>query len=195
MRWMYRIMLVLASMVAASTIGEAQETRILFDGSQSAFRGSWLNVNDNVMGGVSTGRYGFTPDGDLRFFGNLSLANNGGFASVRSRGLPLALRQDEELWLRVRGDGRKYNLDLRVPSRRMAFTYRVTMQTVANQWQEFRVPLQLFRATSFGRVVASTGPVNAANVNSVGFTISDKKQGPFQLDVDWIRAVRAPKRR
>ena len=192
---MYRIMLVLASMVSASTIGEAQETRILFDGSQSAFRGSWLNVNDNVMGGVSTGRYGFTPDGDLRFFGNLSLANNGGFASVRSRGLPLALRQDEELWLRVRGDGRKYNLDLRVPSRRMAFTYRVTMQTVANQWQEFRVPLQLFRATSFGRVVASTGPVNAANVNSVGFTISDKKQGPFQLDVDWIRAVRAPKRR
>lgn len=187
-------MLVLAAIAAGSVNGIAQETRVLFDANQSATRGSWLNVNDNVMGGVSTGRYGFTPAGELRFFGNLSLANNGGFASVRSRGLPLGLGQDDELWLRVRGDGRKYNLDLRVPSRRMAFTYRVTMQTVANQWQEFRVPLQMFRATSFGRVITNAGPVNAGSVNSIGFTISDKKQGAFQLDVDWIRAVKVRKR-
>jgi monofunctional biosynthetic peptidoglycan transglycosylase len=175
---------------ASSGVGLAQESRVLFDFAQPQFRGSWMNVNDNVMGGVSTGQYGFTPEGELRFFGNLSLANNGGFASVRSRGPSLGIQQNDELWFRVRGDGRKYNLDLRVPSNRMAFTYRVTVQTKANQWQEFRVPMRIFRATSFGRVMANAGPVNAASVNSVGFTISDKKPGPFQLDVDWIRVVK-----
>jgi monofunctional biosynthetic peptidoglycan transglycosylase len=171
--------------------GLAAEARVLFDGGQPQTRGSWTNVNDGVMGGVSTGKYGFTPSGELRFFGSLSLANNGGFASVRSRGPRLGLQQDDELWLRVRGDGRVYNLDLRVPSNRMAFTYRVTLQTKANQWIEFRVPMSLFRATSFGRVVSNMGPMNAPNVNSIGFTISDKKQGPFKLDVDWIRAIKA----
>ena len=134
MHWMYRAMIIVAMLSAASS-GSAQEARVVFDGNEPAYRGSWVNVNDSVMGGVSQGRSGFTPEGELRFFGNLSLANNGGFASVRSRGPQLGLQQDDELWLRVRGDGRKYNLDLRVPSRRMAFTYRVTMQTVANQWQ------------------------------------------------------------
>ena len=193
MHWKYQAGFVVVCVVAPS-IANAQEARILFDGSQSASRGTWVNVNDNVMGGVSTGRYGFTPEGELSFFGSLSLANNGGFASVRSRPQQLRLQQDDELWLRVRGDGRKYNLDLRVPSRRMAFTYRVTMQTAANQWQEFRVPLKMFQATSFGRAIANSAPVNAASVNSIGFTISDKKQGPFRLDVDWIRAVKAGRR-
>ncbi len=193
MHWKYQAMMALAT-ISSVSVASAQEARTIFDGNQPAFRGSWSNVNDNVMGGVSQGQHGFTAEGELRFFGNLSLANNGGFASVRSRGRQIGLQQDDELWLRVRGDGRKYNLDLRVPSRRMAFTYRVTMQTTANQWQEYRVPMSLFRATSFGRVVANAGPVNAANVNSVGFTISDKKQGPFQLDVDWIRVAKPLKR-
>ena len=175
-------------------VGLAAGARVLFDGSQPQTRLSWTNVNDGVMGGVSTGKHGFTPTGELRFFGNLSLANNGGFASVRSRGPRLGLLQDEELWLRVRGDGRVYNLDLRVPSNRMAFTYRVTLKTKANQWTEFRVPMSLFRATSFGRVVSNAGPVNAANVNSIGFTISDKKQGPFVLDVDWVQAVKVARK-
>ena len=172
-------------------VGSAQEARILFDFKEPKSRGAWVNVNDNVMGGVSKGAYGFTPTGQLSFFGNLSLANNGGFASVRSRNANLGIQQNEELWLRVRGDGRKYNLDLRVPNNRMAFAYRVTIQTEANQWQEFRVPMGMFRATSFGRVVSNAAPVNAANVTSVGFTISDKKQGPFKLDVDWIKLTKA----
>jgi hypothetical protein len=64
------------------------------------------------------------------------------------------------------------------------------LQTKANQWQEFRVPLNMFVATSFGRVVASSRPPSAARVNSIGFTVSDKKPGPFQLDVAWIKLAK-----
>lgn len=54
----------------------------IFDNADAAK--AWVNVNDNVMGGISNGRLKITPEKTLLFYGNLSLANNGGFASVRS---------------------------------------------------------------------------------------------------------------
>lgn len=45
---------------------------------------SWTVVDDRVMGGVSRSRIEDSGDGTLRFAGVMSLANNGGFASVRT---------------------------------------------------------------------------------------------------------------
>ena len=71
----------------------------------------WVAVNDGVMGGRSTG--GPTlPDGTLKFRGDLSLANNGGFASVRSVGRSFDLSSATAVVLRVKGDGRSYQLRL-----------------------------------------------------------------------------------
>ena len=44
--------------------------------------GSWQIVNDGVMGGISSSRM-VEADGVLNFEGELSLENNGGFASAR----------------------------------------------------------------------------------------------------------------
>ena len=95
-RWTIGLLL----LVSASTgICHADDARVLFDFGGPQSRGSWRNVNDGVMGGVSEGRHGITESGDLRFFGRLSLANNGGFASVRSRAGQFKLKADDELWL------------------------------------------------------------------------------------------------
>jgi hypothetical protein len=56
--------------------------KTLFD-FQSATNAAWRVVNDNVMGGVSTSRFEAT-NGVALFRGDVSLENNGGFASVRS---------------------------------------------------------------------------------------------------------------
>ena len=54
---------------------------------------AWRAVNDSVMGGVSMGRMVKAED-TLRFDGELSLENNGGFASVRRQvGFLLADKQ------------------------------------------------------------------------------------------------------
>ena len=44
---------------------------------------NWAIVNDDVMGGVSTSNLSLNDQKNLIFNGNLSLANNGGFASSR----------------------------------------------------------------------------------------------------------------
>ena len=44
---------------------------------------NWSIVNDDVMGGISTSYLSVSDEKKLIFNGNLSLENNGGFASSR----------------------------------------------------------------------------------------------------------------
>jgi monofunctional biosynthetic peptidoglycan transglycosylase len=163
--------------------------RILFDFAKPDAAKGWQPVNDGVMGGVSEGRLKITDQGLMEFSGVLSLENNGGFASVRSRRGDLGLRPDDALLVRLKGDGREYVLNLYVPTLRIAYSYRAEIQTKAGEWTEVRVPLKDCYATSFGRKLPDAGPIDAAKVNSIGFMLSDKKAGPFKLEVAWIKVV------
>ena len=154
------------------------------------FKKTWVTVNDGVMGGVSKGSVRLTADQTLEFFGNLSLQNNGGFASVRSMPQQLGLEEGDTLVARVRGDGREYYLNLYEPSYRIAFSYRAPIKTEDGKWTEVRVPLNDFYATSFGRPV-NNARLNPSKVNSIGFLLSDNQAGPFRLEVKSIRVVKS----
>lgn len=165
-------------------------TQLLFDFTEAAAVTEWQAVNDGVMGGVSQGTFQITDRNTLAFFGTLSLENNGGFASVRTRPKKLALRLGDALRVRVQGDGRRYSLNLYVPRPQTAFSYRATVTTTTDEWVEVTLPLDSFEATSFGRPV-DAGPVNPEEVSALGFMVSDKRAGPFRLDIEPIRVVRA----
>jgi len=169
----------------------AAEDRMLFEFDTATASRDWQTVNDGVMGGISEGRFKITEKKTLEFFGTLSLENNGGFASVRSRSRKLGLRKDDVLIIRVRGDGRDYTLNLYVPRPLTAFSYRASFKTTAGEWTEITIPLNQFVATSFGRVVANATPLNPSEINSVGFLLSDKKAGPFKLEVEWVKTGKA----
>lgn len=159
--------------------------RTLFDFDDSAAARRWTTVNDGVMGGRSDGRYQITDENTLRFYGNLSLANNGGFASVRSRPARLDLRSGDTLVARLRGDGRTYQFNLYVPTNRTAFSYRASFDTAKDEWIDVRIPLADFRAVSFGQPVPNR-PLDPRRVHALGFLLGDKRPGPFQLEVDSI---------
>lgn len=123
------------------------------------------------------------------FYSISSLDNNGGFASVRSNPAKLRISEGDVIVARVRGDGRRYYLNLRVPTYRTAFSYRASFQTKAEKWQELRVPAKAFQATSFGRRIPNASPVDPDKVHSIGFLLADKIPGEFSLKVDWIKVV------
>jgi hypothetical protein len=62
----------------------------LFDFTGADAEKDWQTVNDGVMGGVSVGKFQITDKKTLEFSGTLSLENNGGFASVRTKAKKLA---------------------------------------------------------------------------------------------------------
>ena len=165
----------------------------LFDFSGADATKQWQTVNDGVMGGVSEGKFKITDKKTLEFFGTLSLENNGGFASVRSKAKKLGLAKGDVLVARVRSDGREYSMNLYVPRPLIAFSYRANVQTKKDEWIEVKLPLDKFEATSFGRVVRDAGPVEPSEVNALGFLLGDKKARPFKLEVEWIKVERTGK--
>jgi NADH dehydrogenase [ubiquinone] 1 alpha subcomplex assembly factor 1 len=151
----------------------------------------WQTVNDGVMGGVSEGRLRVTADKTMEFSGRLSLEKNGGFASVRMKPTELGLVAGDTIVVRVKGDGREYVLNLYTKSRRVAFSYRAPLPTTNGEWTEVKVPLADFIPTSFGRQVQGMGPVAPNQIYGLGFMLSDKKPGPFRLEIDWVSVLRA----
>jgi monofunctional biosynthetic peptidoglycan transglycosylase len=168
-------------------IATAQESgRVLFDFSGPNAASQWQIVNDGVMGGRSSSRAEMKAEGQMWFKGNLSLENNGGFASVRSRPKTLGLARGQSIVLRVLGDGRKYTFNLYLPDRRTAFSYRREFETIPGKWAEVRMPLDQFVATSFGRTIANDR-LDPTRIDSLGILLGDKRPGPFEIRVDWIK--------
>jgi NADH dehydrogenase [ubiquinone] 1 alpha subcomplex assembly factor 1 len=183
---------VLALLMATTAM--AEDTLIpLFDLTEADAAKQWQTVNDGVMGGVSEGKFKITDAKTMEFFGTLSLANNGGFASVRTKGKKLSLEKGDTLVAKIRGDGRQYMLNLYPNKQRMAYSYRATVQTKKDEWIEVKVPLDKFEATSFGRIVKNAGLVKPEEINALGFMLGDKKAGPFKMEIEWIKVERAAK--
>jgi monofunctional biosynthetic peptidoglycan transglycosylase len=160
--------------------------KILFDFGSKTNTANWQVVNDGVMGGLSSSR--FEPaEGTALFRGEVSLDNNGGFASVRSLPARHDLAGVGAFVLRVRGDGRRYKFTARMDASFDSAIYQATFTTRKDEWMEHVLPLKDFVPTFRGRVLPGEPPLDPAGVTSVGFLISDKQEGPFRLEVAWIK--------
>ena len=177
-------------LVLGSSLMAGDTPKVLFDFAGADAAKEWQTINDGVMGGVSEGKFEITDKKTLEFYGTLSLENNGGFASVRTKAKKLGLAKGDALVVRVRGDGREYSMNLHVPRPLVAFSYRATVQTKKGEWIEVKLPLDKFEATSFGRPAKDAGPVDPQEINGLGFLLGDKKAGPFKLEAEWIKVAR-----
>ncbi|RLS54403.1 MAG: CIA30 family protein [Planctomycetota bacterium] len=162
--------------------------KLIFNFNTPESSKNWVSVNDNVMGGISDGKFKITQEKTLLFYGNLSLANNGGFASVRSLPKQLPLLKDESIVINVKGDGREYTINLYTNKRLTAFSYKQSFKTKNNEWVEISLPLEKFRATSFGKVIPKAELINPTDIESLGFMLGDKKPGTFQVEFKEIKA-------
>lgn len=176
----------LTFVLLSSAVAVGQNNMIsLFEFSEENDATRWKIVNDGVMGGRSSSQ-ARVVNGQMQFTGNLSLQNNGGFASVRSLPNPVGLDANKSIVLRVKGDGRRYTFNLYTPDRRVAFSYQTDFDTRPGEWVEVRLPVRNFVAHSFGRRLQGVG-LDPAQVQSIGILLGDKREGRFEIVVDWIR--------
>ena len=151
----------------------------------------WRVVLDGVMGGLSSGKLTEAPSG-LRFTGDLSLRNNGGFAWARTRRLDL-VNDFEGFETEVLGDGRKWDFMIDSSRRRtIAGGYRTRFQTQKGVRTTHRFPLSGFEAVSFGQVLAR-GDLRASDCAGLGVLIGDKKEAPFDLTLVKISTYSTPR--
>jgi monofunctional biosynthetic peptidoglycan transglycosylase len=122
------------------------------------------------------------------FKGTVSLEINGGFASTLTISRSYKLGGYYGILLRVKGDGKKYQFRMRTDDRFDGVSYRYEFSTEFNTWMIIDIPfhkcVQVFR----GRILEDVEPILPEEIQQIGFLISNKQAGKFQLEIDWIKA-------
>ncbi|MCW8986013.1 MAG: CIA30 family protein [Thermoanaerobaculales bacterium] len=187
MRRAVLVLVLLAISVTTATGIREKETMTIIDFSRGNV--TWSNINDGVMGGISSGEMS-AADGYATFQGTVSFENNGGFSSVRSPAVVHDLSAFEGLVLRVRGDGKRYGFRLKTDASFDGVSYQVEIEPPAGEWTEISVPFTDFIPVYRGRVVRDHPPLDPSRIATFGLIIS-RQEGPFCIDIESVGAYPA----
>lgn len=157
---------------------------LIYDFTEDNPATNWITVNDNVMGGRSEGGFSFKKK--RLIFSGTTNTNGGGFSSIRTNPSDFSLGDMEGLHIRYKGDGRTYKLGVRMEGK--SVSYRSNF-TTGNGWQEVRIPFDEMDVSWRGRPLSKDEhPLIKSKIRSIEFMIYDKQDGPFTLQVDWIKS-------
>lgn len=143
----------------------------------------WRVVNDGVMGGVSSSSLRLSAAGHGQFSGHVSLANNGGFASMHWN-KSIELTQDKKyIVLRVKGDGKAYEFRLKgAVSQSESYVHPFATST---EWETIKLPIAAFYPQFRGRKLDRPN-FNFETIEQISFLIANKQEEDFELLIDWI---------
>ncbi len=143
----------------------------------------WRIVNDGVMGGISKSSLLLSDAGHGQFSGYVSLANNGGFASIQ---LNTNIKLSEEkrfIVLRVKGDGKRYEFRLKGGiSQSESYVHPFTTK---GEWEIIKLAISDFYPQFRGRKL-NIPNFNFKSIEQVSFLIANNKEEYFELLIDSI---------
>jgi NADH dehydrogenase [ubiquinone] 1 alpha subcomplex assembly factor 1 len=143
----------------------------------------WRIVNDGVMGGISKSSLVLTDAGHGQFSGKVSLANNGGFASIQ---LDKTIELSEEkkfIVIRIKGDNKNYEFRLKGEiSQPESYVHKFA---TSGEWENIRLPISEFYPQFRGRKL-NIPNFNFKSIKQLSFLIANNQEEDFKLMIDWI---------
>ncbi|XP_060844764.1 complex I intermediate-associated protein 30, mitochondrial [Rhopalosiphum padi] len=168
----------------------------------------WIVTSDSDHAeGFSNCELKISHQGYGLFHGNLcsrvpkdGRIQNSGYCNMITKRVSKSFQRDSFLdWspythlnLRLRGDGRSYLINIHVSGQfdimwNDVFTF-VLYTRGGPYWQTTRIPFSKFFFASKGRIQDKQAPLPLYRITHFGITVSDKADGPFQLELDYIGA-------
>lgn len=144
----------------------------------------WRIINDNVMGGLSSGNVQYQGQ-RLIFSGTVSTQNNGGFTSIYKSMDPLD-GPIKGVNVTLLGDGNAYQLRLRTQVDGNELTYKADFTSQKNKYMTIYFKLDDFEATFRGRLIENAPNINADAISHVGFLIRSDKTKTFRLSISEV---------
>lgn len=169
-----------------NTSAKVIEGEVIMEDFDSKNLLNWKIVNDTVMGGRSDATLKLKNNLYGIFNGYLSLQNNGGFSSIRAY-YPPDLTNVKSITIRVKGDGRQYSFRVRGNTSNWA-SYSHSFDTVKGEWIEKELKIDDFYPLYRGYYLNDMPLLSELIIKEIGIMLSDKQTGPFELEIDWIRA-------
>ncbi|MBB4078526.1 hypothetical protein GGR28_001139 [Lewinella aquimaris] len=147
---------------------------------------AWQVEDDTVMGGRSAGKLEMTESGHARFYGHVSLENDGGFSSIRHElKPPVDVSGLQRFVVRLKGDGSSYTL--RVKSDPSNDYYHQATFPTTGEWEQQAVAFADMEAVHHGEPV-DVPNFSAGRVVEVQFLIGNKQEQDFEVLIDRIAA-------
>lgn len=146
----------------------------------------WFVVVDGVMGGLSTAKLEVKSE-SAKLSGTISLANNGGFSSIRTPNSSLDLSSVTELKVRYRSQGQNFAFTLNNNRQFWMPRFKALLPNTNGNWLEIMMPLNVFTKMRFDEVVGGApSKSELAQIIRLGLISNDKKDGKFYLELDYI---------
>lgn len=152
----------------------------IFHFSKNANISSWRILGDVVMGGVSQGNFKINENGNGLFFGEVSLANNGGFSLLKYRFDTKDVSKFSKIILKIKGDGKKYQFRVKDNSKN-SHSY-VSRFNTSKVWQLVEINLIEMYPTFRGRKLEMSN-FSSDFIEEIAILIGNKKAENFQLEI------------
>lgn len=158
-------------------------SKVIFEFTANSQIKEWVIVDDDVMGGRSSGNFALNADGFGVFEGAISLDNNGGFSSVRYCFSRIQVKEFTKTVLKLKGDGKEYQFRIKTNSGDY-YSYITTFKT-SGEWQEIEMLLNDMYPSFRGRKLDQ--PNFSDNyIEEITFLAGNKKNERFQLLLEKI---------
>jgi uncharacterized protein YbjT (DUF2867 family) len=189
----------LVKAVRSQLMKSGEKTIFDFTKPSQDLKETWGALDDIVMGGVSESSIRLT-DNTALFTGNVSTANSGGFASVRTRNFdpPIDLTGFSGIQLRVKGDGQRYKFIIRSEAKWDGIGYCYSFDTVYNIWITVTIPLDKLIPVFRAKTVNSGAKLDTSHIYSFQLMLSKFEYdgalnpkftpGIFQLQLESVAA-------
>jgi hypothetical protein len=135
------------------------------------------------MGGRSSGTFRLNADGHGVFEGSISLENNGGFSSVRYRFTKMGVKEYNNIVVKLRGDGKKYQFRIKDNASNY-YSYTISILT-SGEWQEIEIPLKDMYPTFRGMKLDQPN-FSHDYIEEIALYSGNKKTEKFKLLIDKI---------
>ncbi|XP_053141794.1 complex I intermediate-associated protein 30, mitochondrial [Hemicordylus capensis] len=187
----------------------AEQTRVFWEFRSEEDLNKWIISSDVEIGGKSeiylelgknnqsavlsgTLNTDVPRDGETRYSGYCSMKSKPHLVAF-DRKKHYDWSNFNSLYLRVRGDGRPWMLNICTDpyfSHNKNDLYHYFMFTRGGPyWEEIKIPFSKFLFSSQGRIQDQQHALWLDKISTLGFTLTDKVNGPFQLEIDFIGLI------
>ena len=143
----------------------------------------WQVIDDDVMGGKSSGNFDSNKKGHGVFHGKVSLKNNGGFSLLRYQFKKIKTVSYTKIVIYLKGDGKLYQF--RIKAKATDYYSYISLFKTTNKWETIEIPLSEMYPAFRGRKLDMANYSNDG-IEQIAFLIGNKKAEGFTLIIDSI---------